>query len=366
MKRRGATITDVAAHAKVSRATAARVLGNYGYASEKVRDAVLASARQLGYEPSRIAKTMRNGKSQLLGFVCADISDGLFSEALGGICSVADDEGYQVVVFNSADRLIDEREGVRALLSHGVDGLIVSPVILSQSDHLFAAARNVPLVCLDRGLDGLSAAVSDNREAARRAVESLIRQGHRDIALFLSMQAEEPIGVELVHGVVVVHGPERPATLRALGYLDAMAEVGGPVDADRLVLSEHRKASPEETRRWLVNHPEVTAVVAADSYQAPIVFRALRDAALSVPGDLSLVCFSDAEWTELVSPRLETVTLDGFEMGAKAASALLRHISDGGDPVLEVVASVTRAGESITAPRSTQHACGPSRGSENG
>lgn len=350
MKRRGATITDVAARAGVSRATAARVLGDYGYASGKVRDAVLTSASELGYEPSRIAKTMRNGKSQLLGFVCADISDGLFSQALSGICSVADEEGYQVVVFNSADGLTEEREGVKALLSHGVDGLIVSPVILSQSDHLFTAAQNVPLVCLDRGLDGLSSVVSDNRAAARRAVENLLRYGHRDIALFLSMQGEEPIAVQSVDGVVTVHGPERPSTLRALGYLDAMTEVGGPVDADRLVLCEHRTSSSEEARRWLVDHPEVTAVIAADSYQAPIVFRAVRDAGISVPGDLSLICFSDAEWADLVSPRLETVTLDGFEMGARAASALLRHISGGANPVLEVVAAVTRPGASITTP----------------
>lgn len=350
MKRRGATISDVAALAGVSRATAARVLGGYGYASDKVRDAVLSSARELGYEPSRIAKTMRNGKSQLIGFVAADISDGLFSEALGGICSVADDEGYQVVVFNSADRLDEERDGIKALLSHGVDGLIVSPVILSRSDHLVAAARQVPLVCLDRELDGMPGVVSDNRAAARRAVESLIAHGHRDIALFLSMQAEEPIRVDSHEGAATVHGPERPSTLRALGYLDAMATVGGPTDLDRLVLSEHRRSSPDAARRWLVDHPEVTAVLAADSYQATIVFRAVRDAEISVPGDLSLVCFSDAEWTELVSPRLETVTLDGFEMGVRAASALLEHISGRVEPVSEVVATITRPGASIAPP----------------
>lgn len=347
MRRRGATITDVAQRAGVSRATAARVLGDYGYASDKVRDAVLTSAHELGYEASRIAKTMRNGKSQLLGFVCADISDGLFSEALSGICSVADAQGYQVVVFNSTDRLPDEQEGVKALLSHGVDGLIVSPVIISRSDHLFAAASDVPLVCLDRGLAGMSAVVSDNRAAARRVVESLIERGHRDIALFLSMQAEEPIRVDVSSGEVQVDGPERPSTLRALGYLDGMAGVGGPVAMDRLVLTEHRSSSTEHVRDWLDHHREVTAVLAADSYQAPLVFRAARDVGRSIPDDLSVVCFSDAEWTQLVSPPLETVTLDGFEMGVKAASALLRHIDGGDEPVSEVVATVTRGGSSV-------------------
>lgn len=350
MKRHSATITDVAKHAGVSRATAARVLGDYGYASEKVRDVVRASADELGYKPNRIAKTMRNGKSQLLGFVCADISDGLFSEALGGICSVADEKGYQVVVFNSVDRLADERDGVKALLSHGVDGLIVSPVILSQSDHLVSAAQNVPLVCLDRELDGMSSVVSDNRDATKRAVEGLIRHGHRDIGLFLSMQAEEPIRVESIDGAVTVHGANRPSTLRALGYLDAMAEVGGPVAVDRLVLGEHRRSSSEQARSWLDDHPQVTAVVAADSYQAPIVFRAARDAGISIPDDLSMICFSDAEWTDLASPRLETVTLDGFEMGARAASALLTQISGSNDSVRVVVTTVTRAGASITKP----------------
>ncbi|HZW40666.1 MAG TPA: LacI family DNA-binding transcriptional regulator, partial [Agromyces sp.] len=67
--RREVTVTDVASAAKVSKATAARALGDYGAVSEAVRDRVLTAAEQLGYRPNALARTMSTGRSNTLGIV---------------------------------------------------------------------------------------------------------------------------------------------------------------------------------------------------------------------------------------------------------------------------------------------------------
>lgn len=352
-KRKSPTIKDVAHAAGVSRATAARALGDYGYSSGAVRDAVVKAAADLGYAPSRMAKAMRNGRSQLIGYVSADITDGLFSEALGGICRIAEPAGYQVVVFNSTDSLDDEIDGITTLLSHGVEGLIVSPVIVSHCEHLAEAARSVPLVCLDRAPTGLPSVVSDNEGAGRQAALRLLRDGHRKIGLVVSVQAEEPIELEIGDTETAVLGADRPSVLRVRGFVENMQESGEIIDPLRICLNPHRAVNTFElVSSWLDRNPEVTAVVAADSYQARHLYLALQKRGRVVPSEMSLLVFSDDEWTQFVSPAIDTIRLDGAEMGAKAARVLLGGISNRrGESVVETIPTIYRQGGSIAAIR---------------
>lgn len=349
MKRSNVTIKEVAIAAGVSRATAARVLGDYGYSSGTVRDSVLKAAAGLGYAPSRIAKTMRNGRSQLIGFVSADITDGLFSEALGGICRVAEPAGYQVVVFDSVDRFDDEEDGINTLLSHGVDGLIVSPVLVSHYEHLADAVESVPLVCLDRVPAGFPGVVSDNEGAARRAASLLYAKGHRQIGLVASVQAEEPINLDVFSHGLRVSGAERPSTLRVRGFVEQMLEFGLALDKPQICLNPHRADdSFDLVMKWLDCHPELTALIAADSYQARHLYQALRQRGTTIPDEISVLVFSDDEWTGFVSPTIDTISLDGADMGARAATALLEKIS-GGTQIggLETIAAVYHSGGSV-------------------
>ncbi|WP_309131902.1 LacI family DNA-binding transcriptional regulator [Brevibacterium sp.] len=349
MKRRSVTIKDVAQAAGVSRATAARALGDYGYSSGPVRDAVMKAAEELGYSPSRMAKAMRNGRSHLIGFVSADITDGLFSEALGGICRVAETAGYQVVVLNSSDKLDDEITGITTLLSHGVEGLIVSPVIVSHSEHLTEAEQTVPIVCVDRVPSGLSGVVSDNEGAGRKAAARAVEQGHRRIGLVASVQSEEPVQLERSGSTVHVVGADRPSVLRVRGFVDELQNSGLGIDESQVCLIPHPAGNTFAlVSEWLDEHSDLTAIVAADSYQARHLYRALRERKRSIPDDVSILVFSDDEWTQFVSPAVDTISLDGGEMGARAAEALLREIEgESGDRTVESIPTIYRPGGSI-------------------
>lgn len=351
MKRRSVTIKDVAQAAGVSRASAARVLGGYGYTSGSVRDVVMKAAADLNYAPSRMAKAMRNGRSQLIGFVSADITDGLFSEALGGICRVADPAGYQVVVFNSTDCLANEIEGITTLLSHGVEGLIVSPVIVSHSDHLGEAVQSVPTVCLDRVPVGMSGVVSDNENAGRQAAARLLQQGHRQIGLVASVQLEEPIEFSSEAARTQVLGADRPSVLRVRGFVEYMQEFGQDINLSQICLNPHRAENTLElVTSWLDEHSEITAILAADSYQARHVYRALRERNKKIPDEVSVLVFSDDEWTEFVTPEIDTISLDGSEMGVRAAEMLLEGIAGRiGSARQETIPTTYRKGASIAS-----------------
>ena len=80
---------DVATAAGVAKATAARALGDYGAASEAVRDRVLAAAERLGYRPNALARTMSTGRSNTVGIVVGDIENPFFAQATRGAADVA-------------------------------------------------------------------------------------------------------------------------------------------------------------------------------------------------------------------------------------------------------------------------------------
>ncbi|GAB3707565.1 LacI family DNA-binding transcriptional regulator [Mariniluteicoccus flavus] len=338
----------MAARAGVSRATAARALGSYGYASDDVRARVVAAAAELGYRPNRAARTMRNGRTQMVGFICGDIADGVFSSAMRGICDVMEPADYQVLVVNSDERPEGERQGVQALLAHGVDGMIVSPVLTTPTDPLLALRAKGVLVTLDRELDGVPSVVADNRASARTAVARAIDLGHRRVALLASVQPDEP--VRLIGGRRRPHftGAPRPSTARAQGYHDALIAAGIGLDPDLVVLRSRRPSEGQhDALAALVRTHGATALFTADSYQTVSAFRGLRELGCRVPEDVSLVGFSDADWPDLVRPAITVVRQDAYEMGRRAALALLQTMQGGANDGQIVVPTQTLEGNSL-------------------
>ncbi|GAB3624566.1 LacI family DNA-binding transcriptional regulator [Mariniluteicoccus endophyticus] len=335
----GATITDVAERAGVSRATASRVLGGYGYASDSVRQRVLEAAAALDYQPNRVARSMRSGRTHMVGFVCGDISDGVFSAAMRGICDVMEAAEYQVLLVNSDERLTEEQSGIQALMSHGVEGIIVSPVLTGRPEHLTAVAESTPLVAFDRELSGVPGVVADNREAARKAVGRAVELGHVEIGLIGSIQPKEPVSLNQREGGLEFGGARRPSTARAQGYQDALKAAGHDVKPERVLFLDFAAPDEVDGLRTLLDNG-VTAFFTADSYQTLATYRALQQLGVRVPEDVSLFGFSDADWPALVRPGVSVVRQDAYEMGRRSAEALLTLIAGGDVPDQIVVPTV--------------------------
>ncbi|GAA2304540.1 LacI family DNA-binding transcriptional regulator [Nonomuraea roseoviolacea subsp. roseoviolacea] len=326
------SLKDVAARAGVSRASASRVLGGYGYSSQDVVDRVMAAVRELGYEPDRVARTMRSGKSGVIGFVCADISDAFFSSAMRGICDVALREGAQVIVMNTDDKPGQERDATRVLLSHKVDGVIITPVSVREHAHIGAiTGAGVPVVSLDRQLSdiGIDSVVADNEAATEQAIRHLIGLGHRRIAFLGSVQREEPPVLRVGKVRANVVGPSRPSLDRARGYLRALTAAGLPVERELIAFAPHDAPDGrlEAVAAVLAAEPRPSALFTADSYMTRSAFSLLSERGIAIPGEMSLIGFDDLEWTTLVRPRISVVVQPAYDMGRAAADQLFAQIA---------------------------------------
>ncbi len=325
-------------------AQAGRALGGYGYVGEQTRQRVQAAARELGYSPNVVARSMRSGSTRSIGFVGSDIANPYFAEAMRGICDVAHLEGYETILTNSDERLDLEQRAVRTLLDKQVEGLIVAPASVTHCDHLAdARAQGVPVVLLDRDLPQLDcdSVVVDNENAAHTAVTHLLKLGHQRIGLLASVSAaEQPeIRPDQDGGHWMVLGADRPSTERIRGYLRALAMHGAPVsrDAITLIAGDHVKQADAAARRLLCSPWRPTAVFTTDNESTRRIFLATKAEGLKVPDRVSLLGFDDLDWTVMVEPQISVVAQSPLLMGRKAGERLFARIKGDGQPKQRIV-----------------------------
>jgi len=188
------TVADVAREAGVSKAQAARALGEYGAVSDAVRSRVVAAAERLSYRPNQLARSMNTGRSHSVGVVVGDIENPYFAVATRGISDAVEEHGFTVVLSNTSERLQAERVAVEMLMDKRVDGLIVAPAAATSTAHLEVVLRaGRPLVLLDRTVPGLDidAAVADVSRAAVEAGEQLLALGHRRIGYITTSRPDD-------------------------------------------------------------------------------------------------------------------------------------------------------------------------------
>jgi len=319
------TVADVAQSAGVSKATAARVLGNYGTASTEVKDRVREAARRLGYQANEIARSMTTGKSKTIGVIVGDIENPYFGQAVRGISDAARGAGFDVVLSNSGEDPANERAAVRVLLGKRVDGLIVTPSSMTEVRHLHEVQQSGrPLVLLDRTIPGLNvdAVVTDDRHAALNATRLLISKGHRRIAYISATESDDP----------VYRGPHQISLSTVMerieGMLTASREAGIECPEHYIRLGVDRRGTGDDIITNLLQGPQrPTAVLASDNLVALRVFKTLRRMGMVIPSDLSLIAFHDADWTSVTSPPITVISQPVYELGFESAQILLQRMT---------------------------------------
>ncbi|MFF3851362.1 LacI family DNA-binding transcriptional regulator [Streptomyces sp. NPDC002328] len=281
---------DVAERAGVSQKTVSRVLNGERYVSEDVRRRVLEAAEQLGYRLNSAARALASGRTRTIGVVA--LGTALFGPAslLLGVERAARDAGYALTIVNTLEGDPGGVGGaVRSLLERGVDGIVVSEPIDEGADPF---SCDVPVLVLGApagtgaGERTLCAGV-DAEALARAATEHLLDLGHLT-----------------VHHLA---GPQRwfAARDRMAGWRQALEARGceppAPVEGD------WSAASGYAAGRELAARDDLTAVFAANDDMAIGLTRALTEAGLRVPEDVSVVGFDDVPLAAYVLPPLTTV-----------------------------------------------------------
>ncbi len=193
MKNGKVTMSDVAKRAGVDISTVSRVL-NSSFEKHKYSDKTVAKVRKavdkLGYHPSLVARSLRTGKTMLLGMVMSDIGNPFFSEMAFHLDGIMGEYGYRLIVCNTNEDPERQEEHIVGMLAHGVDGLIVSPSGKRGLDRI--ENSDVPLVVIDRPLsNGFSFVGLDNVLAGKMVAQKLKAHNYRRIGVVMPDSKED-------------------------------------------------------------------------------------------------------------------------------------------------------------------------------
>lgn len=326
------TLKDIAKEAQVSIGTVSRVFNNQGNVTEEVRQRVLKVAAQLGYfsTPEQEARPYPNHRAvKEVGFLFCTfisnegiISNPFWSHILHGAESAASKFNIKVTyrsissLQNTPDLLLTT---IYEMKLGGI--LLVGPAEIDTIQLL--QSTSIPLVLVDNYALRADAVLGNNFEGARAAVDYLIRMGHSQIAFIGGPLLDEKY---LVNRVYTIEG-------RAEGYRMAFVNAGLPVPYE---LHESANLSTdggyEACKRLLACGTPFSALFCANDEMAIGALKALREANLRVPDEVSLVGFDDIDLVEHLIPALTTVRVDKEVLGSIALKRLLSLMSDP-DPV---------------------------------
>lgn len=316
-----ATINEVSLEAGVSRSTTSRVLGGYGFASEDTRERVLEAAKKLNYRPNTLARAMITGKSFTIGVVIGDIENSFFSRLARGVADGARASGFEILLSNTDENIATETRTIQILQERQVDGLIVAGSSMQSIDHLKAIKKDgKPLVLVDRLIPHMNvdSVAIDNRAAASEAATRLLSAGHRRFGIVTGAQSDDigPIQFQLNTGADRVEGFCQTLSKANLEINPTMIRWG----------AINQEAAREQTRILLGSAKRPTAIFATDSLMALGVLQGIQDCSLKSPDDVSVVGFDDADWSDVITPRLSVIAQPVHEIGRLAAERLLARI----------------------------------------
>jgi LacI family transcriptional regulator len=338
------TVRHVAERAGVSTATVSRVLAGQNGVSEELSARVWQAARELNYQPNRIARNLRSGATRTVGVVIPNIENPFFTSVVRGIEGVLQAADYTLLLGNSDERPEREQLYLSTLRAEGVAGIIFVPIDSRADAYRQLIDAALPVVAIDRAPAALSAdyVTADNVAGARAAVEHLIRFGHRRVGL--------------------ITGPEgySSATERRAGYEQALAAAGLPVLPELIHHGDFRESGGYRAMGELLSLPEPPhAVFAANNLMTLGALRMIHERGLRIPDEMAVVSFDDMPWAISLHPPLTAVAQPAHEMGASAAELLLTRIQKPDRPARRITLQtelVVRASCGSGLPRGDQHA----------
>ena len=338
------TLADVARRARVSPATASRVInGSPKPIADELRARVLRAVADLNYVPNAHARMLARAERGAVGVIVHDVSDPYFAEITRGLQRVAIERGALLVICNTYRDPAREREYVELLRAQRVSAIVLA----GSGYHEVRATQqlNASLETFQRG--GGRVAVIGRHSLTGHAIQPANTDGARLVGQYLFRLGHKAIGV--------VAGPKQLTTTtdRLAGLRAAATSSGRTVPARRIVYTDFtRDGGASAAAQLLDAEPGLTALVAQNDAMAIGVLAVARARGIAVPEQLSVVGFDDMPIAQDLVPPLTTVRLPMVEMGARALTLALDH-QPGAEPVTETAAAtlVVRASTARPADR---------------
>lgn len=312
MSKETVTIADIARKADVSISTVSRALRGTSYVREDKRQAVIAAAAELNYQPNVFARGLASGQSMAIGVLTQNFGTPFYDAILQGVVRGLYGSNYSPFFADGQWQPDIEREAIAAMLQRQIDGLIILGGFVT-IEELNQLAEQMPLVIVARHIPDLEehCLYVDNVQAAYMATRHLIELGHRRIA-HISGRADHPDAVD-----------------RLRGYSLALENAGIDPLKELIVEGNFRRQSGVLAIDTLLSRGiSFSAIFAANDQMAYGVRLGLYRRGIRVPEDLSLVGFDDESAAAFMIPPLTTIKQPAIELGMIAAQNILDKLNN--------------------------------------
>ncbi len=320
------SLNDVAKRAGVSIATVSRVINNGTNVNEETRAKVLKAIKELKYQPSRVAKRLRSKSvsSNLLGMLIPDIQNPFYVDVFRGVEDVAYENNYAIIMCNFAQDEKKEKLYLDILQQESIDGLIAAPAHERDPKVLKLVKDGLPIVCVDRGLEGVDVdvVVVNNEKGAYSAVDYLAKAGYRRIA-YISGQKQIP-----------------SSRYREDGYRKALEANGLEFDPEIVKYGDSKLGSAVKLCDDLLslsNPPD--AIFTGNNLITLGALETIHNRNLQIPSDVAIIGFDDMYWSISLNPPLSAVRQPAYEIGRRAGELLIQRISDPSRPPIQMTLS---------------------------
>jgi len=328
------TIKEIAKKANVSIATVSRALNNDEKVKSVTRDLVVSIANDLNYNPNILARNFVKKTSSIIGLILPDIFDEFFTEIIKGVEQYCFAHGYYTLV-SSSHSTRTTAEAIIDFMGTGlVGGIIMMAPAVSDEVKETLSKCEIPFVIINgrKEYEKSDTINIDNYNGAFKMVDYLINQkGYKRIAHVTGPK------------------PNADAEYRLKGYIDAMKKNNIQICESCIVEGDFTIDSGLVAFNKIMNLEERPEVIfAANDMMAIGCYNGARKLKLKVPGDIAITGFDDIFMSQYLTPRLTTVKVPIYDIGANAAKMMLKRVNSTEDykPVRLVIPTELIEGES--------------------
>ncbi len=305
------TIMDVAAHCGVSYQTVSRVINGHPNVADSTRSRVLKAIEKLNYHPNKAAQSLATGRSKMLAVIAFNIDYYGPNQMLVNIEKAARAAGYDLIISNiNQPSVRDVQKTLGDVRRWQVEGILIIATVSGIALKDMIATSAIPIVQIDAGKDANCPVVAvDQKAGCRQITQYLIDLGHRDIFE--------------VSGPLDWYGAQE----RHSGWTETMAING--LDTNNWTAGNWSARSGYDCiQKLMASGASFTGLVMGNDQMAMGAIRALAEAQLRIPDDVSVVGFDDIPEAEFSVPPLTTIRQDFVVLGEAGINMLLRHVSD--------------------------------------
>lgn len=309
------SIHDIARDLKISAASVSYVLN--GLAREKrigaeLEKKILDYTKKIGYEPNLMAKTLRTGKSHIIGMLVEDISDSFFSAIARQVEKHSANSGYKILYASTENDTAVTKTLLQLFRQSRVDGYIIAPPPGVEDDIKKLLADKVPMVLFDRHFEDLATTnvLIDNMDGAYKGVAHLVQNGYKNIG-FITLDSKQSQMVE-----------------RLEGYRNAIKHFG----LKKSELKIPYQSEPEKMYKAISNYfeknPTIDAVFFATNYLSVKGLDVIKKLGKQVPKELAVIGFDDNVYFQLLTPSLTAIAQPIDDIAETITREIIRQLAN--------------------------------------